>query len=73
MAETSKCPRCGGDDHDLMACPDVKAAEFGADGGISRVEFMTPADHGVRIVREGALSMQEPADYPRLKSAAGGG
>lgn len=63
-----KCRRCG-DDHDLFACPHVKALEF--EGGwvmdagqpfLRRVEFLTPADLVAR--RVDAAGEAQP-DYPR--------
>jgi hypothetical protein len=51
------CGRCG-QDHAIIACPEVKAVDFDRDGNIMRVEFLTPVD----MLRDGDL--QRPADAP---------
>jgi len=39
----TNCQYCG-KSHGVR-CPDVKAIEYGPDGRVTRVEFMTPADY----------------------------
>ena len=62
----TKCIRCGDEDHDVLKCPYVKAANFDADMNIVRLEFLTPADYGVRTAKVGDESMSE-TDYPKMQ------
>lgn len=58
------CRRCG-EDHELIACPHVKALEFDSVTGlmITRVEFLTPIDYWRDKSPE---TPQVDADYPRI-------
>lgn len=57
------CHRCGGQ-HEILACPYVKAAEFDGDGKITRLEYLTPADYGPQ--RREAEKPPEGEPYERL-------
>ena len=38
---------------------------------ITRVEFLTPADYGVKVAKAGDATVEEPAEYPKLKPMGG--
>lgn len=65
------CPWCG-EAHGAR-CPWVKAFEFSPANPltITRVEFLTPADYGIRAAKVGDSTIEEPADYPKLKPMGG--
>lgn len=64
-ATPPRCWRCGAD-HPIVACPHVKAVEFSDAAAltVSRVEFLTPADWGVRA--SSGQAGGERSGYPTL-------
>lgn len=62
------CGRCGAD-HDIIACPFVKAVEFDDAMRVSRIEFLTPADYAQpRVVKapDDAPPAAGPSNYAKL-------